>query len=83
MSNLFEVGMWVKDMSKGQIGKITDIGKELITLEVTYPYIVCPLILGITYCQDNRGIVQSWRAWVWDIEPLTEQEKLRLMVEKL
>jgi hypothetical protein len=83
MSNLFEVGMWVKDKSKEQIGKITDIGKETVTLKRTNPYLILPTILGINYCSDDKGVLQSWEAFVWDIEPLTEQEKLALMVEKL
>ena len=83
MSNLFEVGMWVKDMSKEQIGRITNIGKEKITLKRAYPYLILPTILGITYCSDDKGVLQVWDAFVWDIELLTEQEKLALMVEKL
>jgi len=82
MSNLFEVGMWVKDMSRGRIAKIVDIGKELVRLEVKKPL----TLWHRPPHQHSRGIPicsESWLAFVWEIEFLTEEDKLALMVEVL
>jgi hypothetical protein len=68
MSNLFEVGMWVNDGRKGCVGQIKILGKE--TVELYYP---------TKY--STHGI--WWDAWIWDIEFLTEQEQLQVMLDLL